>query len=40
VALQFVGGTQGVSPSWIGIIILAGFAAALAEQASGAPGTP
>jgi hypothetical protein len=28
VALQFVGGTQGVSPSWFGIIMLAGFAAA------------
>jgi hypothetical protein len=28
VALQFVGGTQGVSPSWFGLIMLAGFAAA------------
>jgi hypothetical protein len=27
VALQFVGGTQGVSPSWFGLIILVGFAA-------------
>jgi MFS family permease len=33
VALQFVRGTQGVSPSWFGIIILAGFAAAAVAAA-------
>jgi hypothetical protein len=33
VALQFVGGTQGVSPSWFLIIMLAGFAAAGAAAA-------
>jgi hypothetical protein len=33
VALQFVGGTQGVSPAWFLIIMLAGFAAAGAAAA-------
>jgi hypothetical protein len=33
VALQFVGGTQGVSPSWFGIITLVGFAAAAVAAA-------